>query len=369
MRMMKKKKMNLSMLALTLLALMIGLSACSSQTIDAKSSTQGGTITEEGEEEIYMSHNKENVRSIYLAGGCFWGVEGYFRRVNGVVDTDTGYANGKTDTTDYDSLKSSEHAETVRIDYDISIISLEEVLLHYFRIIDPMSLNKQGNDRGVQYRTGVYYENPEDLEIINKVFDYEKEIHGEIVVEKEELKNFVLAENYHQDYLEKNPNGYCHINIHFAEEPLIKEDFEQFTDEEVKEKLDDLSYSVLRENATEMAGSSELNKEYRKGIYVDKITGQALFASKDKFDSGCGWPSFSKPILNDKIDYLEDNSHGMQRVEVRSKAGDNHLGHVFNDGPKEKGGLRYCINGASLEFIPYEEMEERGYKEYMILCE
>ncbi len=316
-----------------------------------------------------MTYNKENIRTIYLAGGCFWGVEGYLSRIKGVVDTDTGYANGIDENTNYHEIHNTGHAEAVKVDYDISIISLEEILLHYFRIIDPMSLNKQGNDRGVQYRTGVYYTDEKDLAIINKVFDYEKEIHGDIMVEKEVLKNFVLAENYHQDYLKKNPNGYCHINIFYAEEPLFTKESEEFTEEEIKAKLDDLSYSVMRENATERPGSSELNKEYRKGIYVDKISGDALFASKDKFDSGCGWPSFSKPILNDKINYIEDNSLGMQRVEVRSSFFDNHLGHVFSDGPKEKGGLRYCINGAALRFIPYEKMEEEGYKEYMILCE
>ncbi len=150
---------------------------------------------------------------------------------------------------------------------------------------------------------------------------------------------------------------------------ITMEEYKNPNDDELKKSLDDLSYKVLRQNATEAPFSSELNKEYRKGIYVDKITGEPLFASKDKFESGCGWPSFSKPIQDEKIEYLEDNSLGMKRVEVRSKAGDNHLGHVFNDGPEEKGGLRYCINGASLLFIPFDEMEEKGYKKYMILCE
>ncbi len=313
--------------------------------------------------------NINKIKTIYLAGGCFWGVEGYFQRVKGVVNTDVGYANGDGDDTDYDRIYATKHAETVQIDYDISIISLEEILLHFFRIIDAKSLNKQGNDMGVQYRTGVYYTDKNDIKIINKIFKYQEKIQGKIVVEKEALKNFVRAENYHQDYLEKNPSGYCHININYAEVPLYEENYKIPTEDELLEILDTFEYSVMRENATERPNISGLNKEYRKGIYVDKATGEALFASQDKFDSGCGWPSFSKPILTDRIKYLEDNSNNMQRTEVRSMAGDNHLGHVFNDGIAEKGGLRYCINGAALTFIPYEKMKEKGYEKYMILCD
>lgn len=322
---------------------------------------------EKGEKKMQV--RKENIRTIYLAGGCFWGVEGYFSKVQGVVDTETGYANGKTEKTSYKELKETDHAETVKVDYDMSKISLEEILLHYFRIIDPKSVDKQGNDRGRQYRTGVYYKDQEDLAVIDKIFLYEEKKHGKLAVEKEALRDFIRAEDYHQDYLKNNPNGYCHINLKMADDPLFEEEFKDYKDEELKGKLDDLSYKVLRESATERPFSSELNSEYRKGIYVDKITGQALFASKDKFDSGCGWPSFSKPIVTDKVKYKEDKSHGMERIEVRSGAGDNHLGHVFNDGPKDKGGLRYCINGASLDFIPYEEMDQRGYGDYKVFCE
>ncbi len=311
----------------------------------------------------------ENIRTIYLAGGCFWGVEGYFSRVSGVVDAQSGYANGKTDNTNYQSLKQTEHAETVKIDYDISVISLEEILLHYFRIIDPTSVNKQGNDVGVQYRTGVYYTDSRDEKIIDKIFNKQREKYGELAVEKLLLKNFVLAEDYHQDYLDKNPNGYCHINLNDASKSVFDDEYQNKKDDALRLELDELSYSVLRENATEAPHTSELNDEYRKGIYVDKITGEPLFASQDKFDAGCGWPSFSKPILTDKIKYIEDTTHGMMRVEVRSKSGDNHLGHVFTDGPKDKGGLRYCINGASLKFISYDEMDEKGYGKYKVLCE
>lgn len=310
----------------------------------------------------------ENKKTIYLAGGCFWGVEGYFQRINGVVNTETGYANGKTNDTDYEHIGITDHAETVKVEYDRSKISLEEILLHYFRIIDPTSVNKQGNDIGRQYRTGIYYEKDEDEEIIKKVMDFESKKYGKLAVENQKLKNFVLAEEYHQDYLDKNPNGYCHINLNLAKQPLIEEDL-NFIKKKPIEDLDELSRSVMFDSATERPFSSPLNDEYRKGIYVDKLTGEPLFASKDKFDSGCGWPSFSKPILNNKLKEKIDKSHGMVRNEVRSKNSDIHLGHVFTDGPKDKGGLRYCINGARLEFIPYEDMDAKGYGEYKVFCE
>lgn len=306
-------------------------------------------------------------KEIYLAAGCFWGNEGYFRRVPGIKETEVGYVNGKTDQTDYKSLRETDHAEALKIIYDISKISLEEILLHFFRIIDPKSVNKQGGDVGRQYRTGIYYKDSEDYGKIMKVYKYFEGKLGELAVEVEPLKNYVVAEEYHQDYLVKNPGGYCHINPFLADEPLILGDYKMKAEEEIKAELDELSYRVMRESGTERAGTSELNEEFRRGIYVDKITGEPLFVSDTKFNAGCGWPSFSRPILGENIVYLEDNSHGMRRVEVRSKAGDNHLGHVFTDGPLEMGGLRYCINGCAITFIPYEEMEERGYGEYLPL--
>lgn len=303
-------------------------------------------------------------RIIYLAAGCFWGTEGYFKKIAGIEDTEVGYANGKTDYTNYQEVDATDHAETLKIIYDISKISLQEILLHYFRIIDPKSVNKQGGDRGRQYRTGIYYTDEGDMAAIMSVYRYFEEKLGDLAVEVQPLKNFVKAEDYHQDYLDNNPTGYCHVNLALAHEPLIVGDYKMKSDDELKAEMDELSYAVMREDKTERAGTSELNAEYRRGIYVDKITGEPLFASSTKFNAGCGWPSFTRPILQDKINYLKDTSHGMIRTEVRSRAGDNHLGHVFNDGPADQGGLRYCINGAAITFIPYEEMDERGYGEY-----
>ena len=327
-----------------------------------------------------------NKKVIYLAGGCFWGVEGYFKKLPGVYETEVGYANGKTDNTDYSKISVTDHAETVKVCYDKSVISLEEILLHYFRIIDPLSVNRQGNDIGRQYRTGVYYvdkadsaknsdtsnssdsANNDDLKIIAKIFAYEEDLHGPIAVEKSALKNFIKAEDYHQDYLDKNPGGYCHIDISLSSKPLFNEKYTMPSDNKLKEILDNTSYSVMRRSATEAPGSSSLNDEFRPGIYVDKITGEPLFCSTDKFDVGCGWPSFSKPITTDKLTEHVDTSHMMVRTEVVSKNSNSHLGHVFDDGPIDKGGLRYCINGAALRFIPFEKMDEEGYGDYKIFC-
>ncbi len=373
-------------IAITLLFVAASISSCTfNYNYDGSSNaTQNDTEnndtgnTEEGEQdmterEVTMITEIEvrefNKRSIYLAGGCFWGVEGYFQRVYGIYNTEVGYANGTTETTDYYSIDSTDHAETVKIDYDMSRISLEEILLHYFRIIDPTSINKQGNDIGRQYRTGIYYVDEIDIQIIEKVLSYEAEKYGELAVEFEELKNFIPAEDYHQDYLERTPGGYCHINLALAYEPLFNDEYVTPSETEISNLLDKESYDIMMNQATEAPHSSELNDEYRKGIYVDKITGEPLFSSSDKFDSGCGWPSFAKPISSSKIVEVEDNSFGMVRTEVRTSGSDAHLGHVFDDGPQESGSLRYCINGKALEFIPYEEMEERGYSDYMVFCD
>jgi len=306
-------------------------------------------------------------KEIYLAGGCFWGVEGYFRRIPGVKETDTGYANGKTNDTDYQKIQETDHAETVKIVYHPGIVSLQELLARYFKIIDPVSVNKQGNDIGRQYRTGIYYTDTADLEEIKTVAALmAKKYTKPLAVEIEPLKNFIRAEDYHQDYLEKNPNGYCHINLNLAYEPLYDENrFAVPSKADLKNQLTPEQYRVTQEKATEHPFTSEYDKFNQKGIYVDIVTGKPLFSSADKYDAGCGWPSFTKPITTDALRYSQDNSLGMIRTEVTAKTGDSHLGHVFDDGPQDKGGLRYCINGASLRFIPYEEMEKQGYGDYL----
>ena len=305
------------------------------------------------------------IREIYLAGGCFWGVEGYFKRIEGVKDTTCGYANGKTANPSYEDVcrHNTGHAETVRVLFDTDVINLEDLLIYYFRIIDPVSVNKQGNDVGTQYRTGIYYTDESLLPVIKAAVEREQRKYNEkIAVEVLPLENFYSAEEYHQNYLDKNQNGYCHINLNLANEPIVRsENYKKLDDKELKEKLTTLQYDVTMNSATERPFDNEFNSNFERGIYVDITSGEPLFLSTDKFESGCGWPSFSKPIQKDLVRYNEDLSLGRRRIEVRSNAADAHLGHVFDDGPSELGGLRYCINSAALRFIPIDKMDAQGY--------
>ena len=288
----------------------------------------------------------KNQAEIYFAGGCFWGTEHFLKQIRGVENTQVGYANSNVANPSYEQVCSGKTnaAETVKVVYDPKTVDLNLLLDLYFKTIDPTSLNQQGNDRGTQYRTGIYYVDKEDLPVIKQAIQLlSAQYKTPIVLEVKPLTNFYPAETYHQDYLDKNPGGYC------------------------RKELSAEQYAVTQKNATEPAFHNKYWNEHRPGIYVDITTGEPLFVSTDKFDSGCGWPSFSQPIQKDLIAEKKDTSHGMIRTEVRSKTGDAHLGHVFTDGPKEKGGLRYCINSASLRFIPKDKMKEEGYGEYLPL--
>lgn len=315
----------------------------------------------------------ENLSEIYFAGGCFWGTEHFLKQIRGVESTQVGYANGNIANPTYQQVCTGKtnFAETVKVQYDPKEIDLKFLIDLFFKTIDPTSLNKQGNDRGTQYRTGIYYTDPADLPIIKAaVQELAKGYSKPLVVEIEPLTNFYQAEDYHQDYLDKNPGGYCHINpalFELARKANQKQTYQKPDDATLRSKLTPEQYAVTQKNATEPAFRNEYWDEHREGIYVDITTGEPLFVSTDKFDSGCGWPSFSKPIDKNLIDEKKDTSHGMVRTEVRSKNGDAHLGHVFNDGPTDKGGLRYCINSASLRFIPKDKMKEEGYGKYLKL--
>lgn len=337
------------------------------------------TLTNDDTTEFTVNDNNTvdsgKLKEIYLAGGCFWGLEAYMQKIKGVEDAVSGYANGKTDNPSYKDLHTSGHAETVKVVYNPDMVSLEELLEYYLRVVDPVSINKQGNDTGTQYRTGVYYTNNSEKTIIEKVLANEQNKYDKpIAIEVLPLQQFFIAEEYHQDYLDKNPGGYCHIDLSLADKPLSDKDISKSNEpeidaskyprpsnDELKKQLTDEQYQVAVNSDTERPFLNEYWNNFEKGIYVDITTKEPLFLSTDKFESGCGWPSFSKPINEDVVKYSEDDSFNMNRTEVRSRSGNAHLGHVFDDGPKESGGKRYCINSASLEFIPYEKMDERGY--------
>ena len=322
----------------------------------------------------------EGLKDIYFAGGCFWGVEEYFSRVPGVYDVTSGYANGHTESPTYEEVCYGDtgHAEAVQVRYDPSKISLETLVRQFFKIIDPTSVGRQGNDVGSQYRSGVYYVDEADKDTVQAVFDeVQKGYEAKTVTELLPLENYYRAEEYHQGYLKKNPRGYCHIDFSSlddikAEDPKETSGrptkYPKPSDEEIKEMLTPEQYEVTQHAGTEAAWANEYLGNHEAGIYVDIVTGEPLFSSAHKYDSGSGWPSFTEPLGPDVLAEYKDTSHGMARTELRSRGGGTHLGHVFTDGPKDKGGLRYCINSASLRFIPYDKMEEEGYGDLKPLC-
>ena len=331
------------------------------------------------EEILQQNHASDGEAEIYLAGGCFWGTELLIGNVAGVESVEVGYANGMTRNPTYREVcNDSGHAEAVHVVYKPEKISLPNLLEIFYRSIDPTLLNRQGNDRGVQYRTGIYFSNPNDAPIVEQSLkNLQEKFSKPIVVEHAPIKNFYRAEEEHQQYLTKHPNGYCHVPRYLideqkksavvAEKIFPRDKKYSKPDAATLAKLSELQRAVTQEAATEPPFKNEYDEEFRAGIYVDVTTGQPLFISTDKFNSGCGWPAFTKPIDKNFLEEHVDKSFGMTRTEVRVKASGAHLGHVFDDAPKNLGGIRYCINSAALRFIPREDMQAQGYGEWLDL--
>jgi peptide methionine sulfoxide reductase msrA/msrB len=324
---------------------------------------------------LRLDYDRSQLRDIWLAGGCFWGVQAYMARVPGVAETSVGYANGRTEHPTYAEVcNNSGHAETVHVRFDPARIDLAGLLRQFFQIIDPTSRNRQGNDWGVQYRSGVYYLDPADLPIIRAVIaEIGRRYDRPIATEVEPLSRYDLAESEHQNYLEKNPNGYCHVRFDTLPaldepangQPEQDKPYVKPSDEVLRKILAPGQYQVTQKNMTERPFTGAYWDLDEPGLYVDVVTGEPLFSSADKFDSSCGWPSFYRPLDPDVLLERRDDSHGMARTEVRSQSGDSHLGHVFADGPVSQGGLRYCINSAALRFIPLQDLEKEGYGAYI----
>lgn len=362
------------LLSLFILPFALCFQGCANKTEEAVSTTNLSESEDIIMEQMYFSHEGENV--IYLAGGCFWGIEHLMQSIPGVIDAKSGYANG-TGQQDalYQTVISGKTGfkETVRVEYNPDEVSLDALLLAYFYVIDPTVQNRQGNDIGTQYQTGIYYTNDKAREVVERIAEIERKRSQEFFVEIGPLINFYDAESYHQDYLEKNPTGYCHIPVEeiklFSSLKIDPGNYRKPAKEAIRDMLTSEQFEVTQRNGTEAPFTNEFWDQFEKGIYVDIVTGEPLFSSSDKFESSCGWPAFTQPIEKPSIIELEDHSYGMERTEVRSRAGDSHLGHVFTKDPESPNGIRYCINSSSLRFIPYEKMEAEGYGYLLYLFE
>jgi len=263
-----------------------------------------------------------------------------------VNNTEVGYANGHDLAPTYEKVCTGKtgHAETVKATYNPKIITLDEILENFFKIIDPYSLNRQGADIGTQYRTGIYWQEESQRDTVITFLREKQKVSPErIVVEARPIASFYPAEGYHQKYLERNPQGYCHVDLNLIDD----EEFDHLSREE---------YEITQLSLTEPPFSGKYDDFFEDGVYVDVVDGEVLFSSDDKFDSGCGWPAFSRPVSEDVIKKHRDFSHGTTRIEVRSAKSNSHLGHLFHDGPG--GSPRYCINSAALKFIPKEDLDE-----------
>ena len=335
--------------------------ADATQSVDTE---QSATEPQEAEDNTYTK--RDGVDVIYLAGGCFWGTEKLMQSIPGVIAATSGYANGEDGTVPtYETVRSTGHKETVRVEYKPSEVSLDAILFAYFRSVDPKATNRQGNDSGTQYQAGVYWSDDIAKQTVLRVADVERLRFDGFAVEIAPLRNFYDAEEYHQDYLDKHPSGYCHISLeefelvaHMIIDPA---DYPRPPEEEIRTTLSELQYSVTQEAATEPSFENEYWNYHERGIYVDVVTGEPLFSSSDKFDSGTGWPSFTKGIDENALILLPDDSGGQSRTEVLSRTGNTHLGHVFYGPDESSSGVRFCINSASLRFVLFDEMEAQGY--------
>jgi peptide methionine sulfoxide reductase msrA/msrB len=330
-----------------------------------------------------------------FSGGCFWGIQAVFQHVKGVTSAVSGYAGGDAATANYDRVSggATGHAESVRVTFDPATVSYEQLLHVFFAVAhDPTQLNFQGPDRGPQYRSAIWYTSERQktaaeayIAQLTKAKFWKKPI----VTQVSALTAFYPAESYHQDYATIHPNQ-PYIAIHdapkvaalkkgfaalYRERPVLVSDaneemtmreYTKPSDAELKKKLSNLQYQVTQHEGTEAPFRNEYWDNHEAGIYVDIVSGEPLFSSLDKYDSGTGWPSFTKPLETANVRTKTDRQFGMTRTEVRSAHADSHLGHLFDDGPRPTG-QRYCMNSASMRFIPVDKLEAEGYGKYRSL--
>ena len=311
------------------------------------------------------------MKKAYFAGGCFWCMVEPFDRLPGVVSAISGYMGGTEVNPTYEAVVAgfTGHLEAVEITYNPDVISYHKLLDKFWRQIDPTDDKGQFNDRGNSYKTAIFYTDEsqkKDAIQSKEALKQSGRFNKPIVTDILPATPFYKAESYHQDYYKKNALHYNLYKKGSGRKAFIETYWKDaINPSDLKKKLTKIQYEVTQNNGTEPAFYNPYWDHKEPGIYVDVVSGEPLFTSLDKFDSGCGWPSFTQPITT--VKEVIDRTHGMHRIEVRSVQGDSHLGHVFDDGPEATGGLRYCINSAALKFIPVNQLKASGYEEYLAL--